>query len=339
MKGVMMMTPLRAERKRRGGVLPFWAIALTGLVASSSLALDLGYVALWRMRLQQAADAGALAGAIELAGDLKSQSEREADAILRGQEIALENAGAQYDVSFPLSQDCTVSATKNVPLFFAKAAGMNSINVHASATARIAGVRAIRGLRPFGIEEPEEGFEFGESYYLKLGPKDGTEPTEALHGNFHALAIGASGANTYRNNVKYGADTVVRVGDWLPTEPGNMSGPTDQGIEYLMQQEIIQEGVEYIIEQDHIAWEWYELHPDELDGSPRVITIPVVGSWDGVYGRSNVEIVGFAMFFLEGIAGTGKDSFVIGRFVKGVAPGVVESGGSSFGAFAVRLAD
>ena len=89
MKGVMMMTPLRAERKRRGGVLPFWAIALTGLVASSSLALDLGYVALWRMRLQQAADAGALAGAIELAGDLKSQSEREADAILRGQEIAL----------------------------------------------------------------------------------------------------------------------------------------------------------------------------------------------------------------------------------------------------------
>ena len=76
----MTMTWLRAERKRRGGLLPFWAIGLTALVASSSLALDLGYIALWRMRLQQAADAGALAGAIELAGDLKSESEREAAA-------------------------------------------------------------------------------------------------------------------------------------------------------------------------------------------------------------------------------------------------------------------
>ena len=54
---------LPAVRRRRGNVLVLFAILLTSLIGMVAFAIDTGYIALYKTRLQRAADAAALAGA------------------------------------------------------------------------------------------------------------------------------------------------------------------------------------------------------------------------------------------------------------------------------------
>jgi hypothetical protein len=49
-----------------------------------------------------------------------------------------------------------------------------------------------------------------------------------------------------------------------------------------------------------------------------------------------VEITGFAAFFLDGVGGSGNDNYVLGRFVKMVVSGE-SGGGTDYGAYAVKL--
>ncbi|OGH55809.1 MAG: hypothetical protein A3G34_00105 [Candidatus Lindowbacteria bacterium RIFCSPLOWO2_12_FULL_62_27] len=91
-------------------------------------------------------------------------------------------------------------------------------------------VYGLSGLVPFAVVAPEGGFVYGELYTLKFGGGDGQT------GNYGALALDGSGASNYLDKLEFGYDQVVRVGDVLTTEPGNMKGPTDEGISYRLDQ-------------------------------------------------------------------------------------------------------
>jgi len=135
----------------RGQVLVLVALALLALVAVVALAVDIGNVYRERRHMQNAADAGALAGAREICfGDAGT----EAAAIATGEDYAINRNdadGAVVTVGMPVT--VTVVATKSVDTFFAGVIGFNEIPVEADATAMCGTAGAAGGLWPVGFDK------------------------------------------------------------------------------------------------------------------------------------------------------------------------------------------
>ncbi len=151
----------------------------------------------------------------------------------------------------------------------------------------------------------------GELTELKVGPGGQTR------GNFHALALGATGSKAYETNLRYGFPGVVTVGDTVATEPGNMAGPTDRAVAWRLA-------------ADPTA-DWRSVRP----GSPRLLYVGVIDAFDSVAGRDTVTLLGFAAFFLEECEPSAPSGAVCGRLLQWVAPG--RGGGQSFGFDAVQI--
>ena len=96
-----------------------------------------------------------------------------------------------------------------------------------------------------------------------------------------ALRLGGRGANTYRDNLKYGYNITLKAGDLIDTEPGNMAGPTKEAVQYRISV-----------------------------GKTRVI-VPVVTSWE-VAGRKQIKIEGFTTLEIIGMEGDAIRARVIG---------------------------
>jgi Flp pilus assembly protein TadG len=110
-------------------------------------------------------------------------------------------------------------------------------------------------------------------------------------GDFGALALGGPGAARYEDNIVDGAPVAVSIGESLPTEPGDIHGPTCQGVAQRL-----------------------------ADGAPYVV-VPVVTAPAGG-GRTEVTVVGFAAFEI-GACGTAEGAAqVSGRFVAAAVPGL-----------------
>jgi hypothetical protein len=206
----------------------------------------------------------------------------------------------------------TVTIRRTVTLFFGKFFSLISKEITGTATAVNKVIYQISGVAPLAVEK--QNFVYGKLYTLKDGGGAGS------NGNYGALAFGGRGASNYRNNLKYGYDEKIHVGQWVDTEPGNMSGPTV-------------EGVNYRISLDPAA-----TFQTVNKNSPRVLTVPIVDSLD-IKGRGEVQIVGFAAFFLEGVGGSGKDNYVTGRFLRKMTLGDTTEGSEpvDFGLRCVKI--
>ncbi len=301
----------RILKENRGSIAVVAAAAVIGITGIAALAVDVGALYLNRFEAANAADAAALAGAQELPG-------RPEEALAVAGNYASMNkradAAAKDTIDPVLSKNntaITVTVTRNVPLFFAKIWGLNFSTVQASATAEVQTYSGgVKGIVPFGIEK--QSFVFGQTYTLKLGGGSG------YNGNFQALALGASGASNYVENIKNGYKGKFTIGDWIFTETGNMSGPTASGVSYRL-------GLDPSVTFDTVE-----------SGSDRIIIVPVIDSLE-VSGRTDVQVVGFAAFFLEGSGGGGNDSFVYGKFREMVTPGDGSSTAAYYGLSVVRL--
>jgi hypothetical protein len=279
---------MKLLREEKGAVLVLVAAALVVLLGFGALTIDVGSLFLNRERLVNAADAAALAGVQFLPADPVSA----ADTALY---YAYQNGVEPGEVTVDISGDgktITVSAVRQVGFFLAPVLGFTSTEVSAEAKARVGGVEAVWGAAPLGI--PEQTLEFGELYTLKVGGGCGEM------GNFGALALGGRGASNYEDNLRNGYQGWLEIGDVVETEPGNMSGPTKRAIE------------------DRISGHEGCTFDDHCQNCPRLIYVPVyrdLGEKPG--GRHDVEIVGFAAFFLDGvIPGQGNKSEVKGYFVE-----------------------
>jgi hypothetical protein len=211
----------------------------------------------------------------------------------------------------------TVVAKKKVNLYFAKIFNMTDAVIQAKATAKAGAIVAANGIRPFAVEQ--QNFEIGHSYTLKKGAGD------AYTGNYGALALGGTGSTVYKHNLMYGYNSnleigdLVKVGEDLSTEPGNMAGPTYEGMRYLIQQDT----------HDHS-----DLNNLEAD-CKRLIIVPIIDKFDA--GRSTVKIVGFAKFFIDNVTYEGGKTEVKGRFVRALDEGKIDDLGTDFGLFGVKL--
>jgi hypothetical protein len=298
-------------KKEDGIILMLFALTLPVVLGCAALVVDFSLQYGTKVRLQNIAQAAALAAAQD-AGENPSAARDKAYEYLDLNGI--ETSEAHVEIS-QTEGSARVTVTRNCDYHFARILGFKAADVLADAKAVSVGLSSFTGAAPLGIMS--EDFVYGQKYKLKYGvPELGS-------GNFGALRLGGSGATAYENNLKYGYPGELKVGDIVDIKPGNMSGPTKRAIEYRFA-------------QDH------RIPPNTFDDhdrdAPQILYVPVVEPYD-VSGSSvhSVRILGFAAFFVTGIPGSGNESEIEGYFIKTVKSGGGSEGQANYGLTTCKL--
>ena len=296
----------------KGAVAIIIAVGLVALMMAVALTVDVGSLFEERRLLQTVADSAALAGAQEL-------PENPDEAIQKAIDYANNNYGENVDsidveISSTLATNDTITVTvlnPDAPLYFARVTEKDSTPVGASAKAIIASPEVVSDIVPWGI--PEDELDYGDEVVLKYGSgPDG----HSYSGNFQALGIDKPGGNEYRENIEEGAETDLRIGDMIDTQTGNLVGPTRQGAE----SRIYNYPNTLFDDFDDLAGS-YAGGNCLLDPDSQFIIIPVIESLVDAHGHSEVEILNFACFIINGIEDMDGDTefgngvAIVGRFL------------------------
>jgi hypothetical protein len=250
------------SRNARGGqtiVIAAVAIALLGLVAA--LTIDTGQLMFARSRLQNTADASALAAAYELTkqrNDGATESAARAAAAREAAALALQNwNAARLEVRFgkyvdghftPMDESYTASAIQVTALrdreapggpletVFARMMGIEHVNVTTRAVSQLArGITAIRGdLRPFAVHK-DDLRPAGQRFRIPLGNWVQGDGDQIAPGNFGLLNLdgGASGTNELVPWILHGYDGEVSIDPtvgftWINGTTGVRKSITDE---------------------------------------------------------------------------------------------------------------
>lgn len=127
---------MRWLRDDRGATMAIVAVALTGLLLCAGLALDFGRAHLLQAQLQTAVDAGALAGALQVAPMVETAA-REAlllNATWPGGSHGARLEGVDITVNRE-SHSVTVTATLRLPTHFLRLVGIQEMRLTRSGSA------------------------------------------------------------------------------------------------------------------------------------------------------------------------------------------------------------
>ncbi|MEN6313663.1 MAG: TadE/TadG family type IV pilus assembly protein [Clostridiaceae bacterium] len=300
-------------RSEKGTTAVMVALCMTVLLGFCALGVDIGVVAHERSRISNAVDSAALAGAQELIYDrdnacnvAKEYLEKNGIDPLRSEIVVFDN-----------DTKVSVTANEDVDHYFARILGFNKTNVKATGVAECAPLCGVgEEIRPFAIEQ--QTFEYGVTYTLKEGGGEG------FTGNYGALKLNKTGSSTYGNNIINGYNGFIKVDEILNTEPGNMAGDTVAGVSELLGR---------CNHSPECTYDHYE------KDCPRLITVIIINAFQN--GRSDVTVMGFAKFLLEGVTeeghGTNSKAIVTGKFVKAVGVGKVSPTQTDYGFKGIRL--
>lgn len=275
----------------------------------AGLVVDGGTMYAVKSHLQKAANASVLSGAQELTGE-QSDVEAVVDDILAHHN----EQSSLADLKIDMKSTVRVKLSKKVPLAFSRLFGKESVTVEAEAAAQILPMSAAAGAAPLGIDESIQ-LEYYKPYQLKVD-SSGVEA-----GYFGILALGGPGAATYEDNLKYGYQNEIKIGDIIDTQTGNIAGKT-------------RDGVQLRIDSDPYPPGDYS-HRD----STRVILIPVYRPYSQDSNQlKQIEVTGFAYFYiLEPMSS--KDTSITGMFIERADTGEAEPGTVDKGAYAIRLVE
>jgi len=298
------------DQKERGSVVVLVTLALTTLLGFCAIVTDVGLLYAEKTHLQNSVDAAALAGVQELPNN-------PTDAKNIAIDYATRNGVSDVNVTFEANDaKIIVQATQQVPTYFARIWGITEEQVSVSAGAMMVPPTGLSGAVPLSIQE--QNFVKGQKYVLKSGGGFGTTDwyldddknnaakksgeESGTSGWYGALELTGTGANTYEMDLANGYTGTLSVGQILDVKHGNMSGPTADAIHTRFSRDTR-------VPKNTI---------DNYDrNAPQILYIPIV-KIIAESGNSiqQVQIVGFAAFFLEGVAGNGNDSVVTGWFIR-----------------------
>jgi Flp pilus assembly protein TadG len=302
----------RFLKKEDGAVLMLFALLMPVVLGCAAMVVDFGIQYGSKVRLQNIAQAAALAAAQDALQDPSLARDKAYEYLdLNG----VQAHEAQVEISQP-EGSARVTVTRESDYYFARILGFRTADISANAKAVSVGISSFTGAAPLGIMT--EDFVYGQKYKLKYG-----SPPELGSGNFGALRLGGSGANNYEYNLKHGYPGELKVGDIVNIEPGNMSGPTKRAIEYRFAQD------------NRIPPNTFYDHDRD---APQILYVPVVEPY-GVSGSHvhSVKILGFAAFFVTGIPGSGNESEIEGYFIRTVKSGGGSEGQANYGLTTSRL--
>lgn len=299
-------------QEEKGSAVIILAIGLTVFLGFTALVTDVGLLYLSNVQITNAVDAAVLAGAQELPYNPEL-------ALLQAENYALANGVDGEKLTLELldaDKAIKASAQKEVEFLFAKVLGFNSGQVAHTAMAQVGNVVSVDGAVPLGIQEHD--FQFGEEYTLKVGAGDTNILNEIINpGWFGALALEGPGAKLYEDDLTYGFEGELKIGDILDIQTGNISNPTKRAIDYR------------VAECKHTPYCTVENFSRDC---PKLMKVPVIEP----VSDKQIRIKGFAMFLVDEVVGQGDENYVTGRFVETVTAGEIGTG-SGFGLMGVKL--
>ncbi len=318
-----------AADSQRGNVVIIVALFLTALLGFTAMAVDVGMFMWEKRELQNVVDAAALAGVQELpndpgaAVDLAAEYARRNGAGSRG--WVLESVTVLPGGCSAVARNCTAVEVRvrhpDAPFFLGRALGFSTANVASRARAAIQSPRVSDNVMPWSLRDSvRRRARYGEVVTVKYSAQGGSQ------GDYGALKIpnprcGGAGAALYRCNIREGA--TIEIGQSYQTEPGNMTGPTRQGLEDRLRStdprcDTFNEVFEWVGNSWRFRSDSCNPWTDVGQGSKRVVLIPVVSDDDDP-GRSQVTVLGFALAFIEGFqCPMGNNCDVRVRFVQAV---------------------
>lgn len=286
----------------KGNVAIFLSLFITVLFGFTAFVIDIGIIYSEKIKLSNAIDSAALAATLELP---KDEIKARATAI----EYIQKNNEDPNQATITISADnksVQIETVKNVEHLFAKIIGISNSEVDVKTKAIVAPVKSVKdGVRPFAVEV--FNFSYGDLVTLKHGAGDG------YHGNYGVVALGGS---VFKSNALYGYSGTVSVGDYIDTEPGNMTGACTAIKNYINDENST-----------------FNNFPRD---SIRLWTVPLVDSLI-VDGRTSVLVVGFAVFYVEDAKNTSGKMEFNGRFVRYVLSGPVDVNLNDTGAYGAKL--
>jgi Flp pilus assembly protein TadG len=331
------------QRNERGVVIIWTAFFMLLMLGFVAIGVDVAKVMATRTELQNAADAAALAGVSAL--DLVTGKVKPDSAVVRAQQTALRNE-AFVDSPKPitlLAGDVLVDPDANTVkvtvrrdaatdgamiTHVAQVLGIKNVDVSATATAKAEPTCSqCEKIVPLGAV-PQIGqvnFAVGcnNAYTLKRGGGNKVSPGNYLGLSFPqcdegaCAGMGETGANTFRCLLANGYACCVSIGQVIQTEPGNMAGPTRQGLQ-----------ARWDSDSDRRPGICYS---DYKGNGSRVVNVPIITPPGN--GRSDVTVLGLAAFFLTNPPPGNGD--VKAEFVHEVVPGT--GGNCNSTVFTIRL--
>lgn len=250
-----------------------------------------------------------------------------------------------------------------LPMYFGRLIGLETQGVRATATAMVQPANATGCLKPWGLPDrwvehypvdgpwlptstfdvvdkhgnplphpdvyipPTEGdagtgFNVEADFGLLVTLKPTRDPVSP--GFYAALQLTGSGGSDYRYNISHCSNVTWAIGDRIPIEPGNMVGPTTQGVQDLI---ALDPGAVWTGGPSPISGSCVE-PPSTCPGysmSPRIVAVPVydVNQWvlEGEGGgHATVIVRNILGFFVSGLQGND----VMGYLMTG--PGIYDPG-------------
>ncbi len=284
-------------KDERGAIAIIVALAFTAIMGILAYVIDTGVLYEHRRDLQSIADSAALAGVQELPEN-PTRAIQKAIEYANLNNLNINESDITISSTYVNNDTITVRAKReSVTLFFAGFSGKNTAEVGAKATAIIGSPSEVSGIVPWGFTNKD--YIPGVEYTLKYG-----SPPEPGPGNFGALAIDGNGASVYRKTIINGSKKALSIGMWLDPQTGNMSGPTNQGINDRIynQQNYKLDSFGELTEFNGSA---YKLIKEDS----QFIIVPWVTSFGN--GNQPVQILGFLQFIITYAQG----SVVKGTFI------------------------
>jgi len=287
---------------------------LAVLLALAAAVLDIGSWYRADRSLQATVDSAALAGAQALPGSTATAS-------ALASQYAAKNGGGTMNVQFRSkvvpNDTITVSGSRPAPGFFSKMLGVNSVTVHATASARVGGLFAAKWVVPIVVDEKHPKLQCDpnpcsgatELNYLHL--KNNGTPDGSGNFGFINLTGGSSGTSDLGQLIENGWDQYMDLGNY-DAITGNMFSSSNIG--------------------------------DLLEARiGDVLLFPIYRKIDGTGTGAHYEIVGWAAFKLTGLDLHGNNEKLFGEFVgvtwDGIQAEHASDAGVDFGVKNVALVD
>jgi hypothetical protein len=184
-----------------------------------------------RRSVQNAADAAALAAAWELPeSQVLAQSRAKEWAASNG--VDLQAGDELHIVVSPDQTSVEVEVTRETSFVFARVLGLDTTDVHASATAQVGAPATLAGVLPFGVLESAIKYD-GSPTTIKY---DATSPS---NGNFGPVRVDGNGSDIHEESIKHGSKNKICAASQpscadptLDTQTGNLIGATRDGFKY-----------------------------------------------------------------------------------------------------------
>jgi len=287
----------RCERGQTAVIMTLVMVTLLGAVA---LGADEAVMYFNWVKLQKAADASALAGAAAALPNDPATASSTATSYAKYNGMTISGDQISATVA-PDDKSITVTVQRTVPYAFGTLLGLSSHLVSAQATAAVENASGTCGILPIGLPcnsnvAVTDATQCNGGGYAKYETGGGLYQLKASQigpGNWEPVALGGDGASIYQTNISSGYSGPAIVpgtpSAWVPTETGNIVGPTRHGFDARM--------------SNADASTWISPPPSVIDNTMwQAVLVPLV-NFGSPNGKKQVEIVGFQEMWVTSVDG------------------------------------